>query len=183
MSTSSSASPDTPPMAYQVPVPVPLPTYNWAASDQMWEFSPIQVPAWDLDLNLQDQGWGKTWLSALHPGQRGLCHHGLMGTSRWSTQEQPCEVLRLHREHARQWDLPTSHVYELEDITKRSDESINELVDQICQLAHRAQIADGSDAAIDLKSNAGWFGWSQMPILSCTNNFWRSAVTRGYHTC
>ena len=23
---------------------------------------PIQVPAWDLDLNLQDQGWGKSWL-------------------------------------------------------------------------------------------------------------------------
>ena len=31
-------SPDMLPMAYQVPVHVPLPTYNWAASDQMWEF-------------------------------------------------------------------------------------------------------------------------------------------------
>ena len=40
MSTSfnSSASPDMPPMAYQAPVPVPLPTYNWAASNQMEEF-------------------------------------------------------------------------------------------------------------------------------------------------
>ena len=27
-----------PPMAYQAPVPVPVPTYNWVASDQMWEF-------------------------------------------------------------------------------------------------------------------------------------------------
>ena len=69
---------------------------------------PIQVPAWDLDLNSQHQGQGKTWLSTLHPGQRGLCHHGQMGTSRWSTQEWPCEVLRLHRKHIRQWDLPTS---------------------------------------------------------------------------
>ena len=51
---------------------------------------PIQVPAWDLDQNLQDQGWGKTWLPALHPGQRGLCCHGQMGTSRWSAQEWPC---------------------------------------------------------------------------------------------
>ena len=50
----------------------------------------IQVPAWDLDQNLQDQGWGKTLLPALHPGQRGLCCHGQMGTSRWDTQEQPC---------------------------------------------------------------------------------------------
>ena len=43
------------------------------------------------------------------------------------------------------------HVYKLEDITKRSDESINELVDWICQLAHRAQIGNGSDAAIEFE--------------------------------
>ena len=69
---------------------------------------PIQVPAWDLDQNLQDQGWGKTWLFTLHPGQRGLCHHGQMGTSGWCTQEWPYEVLRLHRQHVRCWNLPTS---------------------------------------------------------------------------
>ena len=43
------------------------------------------------------------------------------------------------------------YVYELEDITKRSDESIDELVDQICQLACRAQIGDGSDAVIEFE--------------------------------
>ena len=43
------------------------------------------------------------------------------------------------------------HVYELGDITKRSDESIDKLVDQICQLAQRAQIGDGSDAAIEFE--------------------------------
>ena len=69
---------------------------------------PIQVPAWNLDQNFQDQGWGKTWLSALHPGQRGLCCHGQMGTSRGDAQEQPCKVLRLHREHIRWWDIPMS---------------------------------------------------------------------------
>ena len=42
-------------------------------------------------------------------------------------------------------------VYKLEDITKRSDKSINELVDQICQLTHRAQIGNGSDAAIEFE--------------------------------
>ena len=46
---------------------------------------------------------------------------------------------------------PQVHVYELEDITKRSDESIYELVDWICQLAHRAQISDVSDAVIKFK--------------------------------
>ena len=46
---------------------------------------------------------------------------------------------------------PQVCVYELEDITKRSDESIDELVDGIYQLAHRAQISDGSDATIEFE--------------------------------
>ena len=46
---------------------------------------------------------------------------------------------------------PQVHVYKLEDITKRSDESIDELVDQMHQLACRAQIDDGSDAAIEFE--------------------------------
>ena len=46
---------------------------------------------------------------------------------------------------------PQVCVYELEDITKRSDKSIDELVGQMCQLACRAQIGNGSDAAIEFK--------------------------------
>ena len=46
---------------------------------------------------------------------------------------------------------PWVHIYELEDITKRSDESIDELVNQICQLSRRAQISDGSDAVIEFE--------------------------------
>ena len=46
---------------------------------------------------------------------------------------------------------PRVCVYGLEDITKRSDKSINELVDQIYQLAHRAQIGNGSDASIEFE--------------------------------
>ena len=46
---------------------------------------------------------------------------------------------------------PWVRVYELGDITKRSDESIDELVDQICQHTCRAQISDGSDAAIEFE--------------------------------
>ena len=110
---------------------------------------PIQVPAWDLDQNLQDQGWGKAWLSTLHPGQRGLCHHGQMGASRWITQEW-CHKFLDYIENTLDDEIsPRVCVYELEDITKRSDKSISELVDQICQLACRAQIGNGSDAAIE----------------------------------
>ena len=46
---------------------------------------------------------------------------------------------------------PQVCVYELEDTTKKSDESIDELVDWICQLACRAQIGNSSDAAIEFK--------------------------------
>ena len=46
---------------------------------------------------------------------------------------------------------PQVHVYELEDITKRPDKSIDELVDRINQLACRAQIGNGSDAATKFK--------------------------------
>ena len=46
---------------------------------------------------------------------------------------------------------PQVCVYELEDITKRSDKSIDELVDQIHQLTHRAQIGNGSDAVIEFE--------------------------------
>ena len=144
---------------------------------------PIQVPAWDLDQNLQDQGWGKTWLPALHPGQRGLCHHGQMVPADEMHKNDPAKFLDYIESMLDDEISPWVHVYKLEDITKRSDESIDELVNQICQLAQRAQIGNGSDAAIDSKFNVGWLGWSQMLTLSCANNFWRSAVTRGYHTC
>ena len=42
-------------------------------------------------------------------------------------------------------------MYKLEDITKRPDESIDELVDQIFQLTHRAQISNSSDTAIEFQ--------------------------------
>ena len=46
---------------------------------------------------------------------------------------------------------PEVCVYELEDVRKRSDESIDELIDRICQLAHCAQIGNGSDATIEFE--------------------------------
>ena len=46
---------------------------------------------------------------------------------------------------------PWVRVYELEDVKKRSDESVDELVDRICQLTCHAQIGDGSNAAIEFE--------------------------------
>ena len=44
---------------------------------------------------------------------------------------------------------PCVRVYELEDVKKRTDETIDALIDCICQLAHYALIGDGSDAAVE----------------------------------
>ena len=46
---------------------------------------------------------------------------------------------------------PQVHVYELEDVKKRADESVNELIDRIHQLTCHAQIGDGSDATIEFE--------------------------------
>ena len=53
-------------------------------------------------------------------------------------------------------DEISSHVrvYELEDVKKRTDETIDALIDSTCQLAYHASIGDGSDAAVELESSA-----------------------------
>ena len=47
---------------------------------------------------------------------------------------------------------PHVRVYELEDIKKRTDETINAHVDCICQLAHRALIGNRSDAGVEFEA-------------------------------
>ena len=42
-------------------------------------------------------------------------------------------------------------VYELEDVKKRTDETIDALIDCIHQLTHHALIDDGSDAAVQVQ--------------------------------
>ena len=153
MSTSSSlpTSPDTPLMAYQVPVHVPLPMYNWAASDQMQEFCLFKC---------QLETW--TWIHKIKAEEKLdylLCilgKEGYAAMDRWVTADEahkndPMRFLDCIESTLDNEISPWVHVYELEDITKRSDKSINELVDWICQLAHRAQISNGSDAAIELE--------------------------------
>ena len=44
---------------------------------------------------------------------------------------------------------PHVRVYELKDVKKRTDETVDALTDCICQLAHCALIGYGSDAGVD----------------------------------
>ena len=46
-------------------------------------------------------------------------------------------------------------VYHLQDVKKRIDDTIDALIDCICQLAHHALIGDVSDAAVSLKFSTG----------------------------
>ena len=46
---------------------------------------------------------------------------------------------------------PHNRVYELEDVKKRTEETIDTFIDCICQLALHALKGDGSDAAVDFE--------------------------------
>ena len=67
--------------------------------------------------------------------------------------------------------FPPVCVYELEDITKRSDKSIDELVDQIHQLTCRAQISNGSDTVIEFEVQYRLIWAIQMLTSSCSSSF------------
>ena len=149
MSTSSSASHDMPPMVYQAPVPVPLPIYNWTASDQMQEFYlfKCQLETWTRICKIKAEEKLDYLLCIL--GKEGYA-----AMERWVPADEvhknkPVKFLDYIESTLDDEISPQVHVFELEDITKRSDKSIDELVDQICQLSHRAQIGDGSDATIE----------------------------------
>ena len=150
MSTLSTPS-DMPPMAYQVPVHVPLPIYNWAASDQIYEFFlfKCQLETWTQIHKIKAEEKLDYLLCIL--GKEGYAT-----MDRWVPADEACKSDPMKFLDYMESTLDDKislwvHVYELEDITKRSDESIDELVDQICQLTHRAQIGNGSDAAIEFE--------------------------------
>ena len=47
---------------------------------------------------------------------------------------------------------PHVRVYGLEDVKKRTDQTIDALIDCICQLVHPALIGDGSDVAVEFEA-------------------------------
>ena len=117
MSTSSnlSASPDMPPMAYLVPVPVPLPMYNWADSNWMRDFClfKCQLETWTRICKIK----AEEKLDYL------LCILGNAAMDRWVPADEahkndPMKFLDYKEstldDEISQW----IHIYELEDITK-----------------------------------------------------------------
>ena len=138
-------------MAYQAPVPVPLPTYNWATSDQMQEFClfKCQLETWTRIHKIKVQEKLDYLLCIL--GKEGYAAMDRWVPTDEAHKNDPVKFLDYIESTLDDEISPQIHVYELEDITKRSDESIDELVDRICQLTDRAYIGNGSDAAIEFE--------------------------------
>ena len=138
-------------MAYQAPVPVPLPTYNWAASNQMQEFClfKCQLETWTRICKIKAEEKLDYLLCTL--GKEGYAAMDRWVPADAAHKNNPMKFLDYIESTLDDKISPRVHVYELEDITKRSDESIDELVDWIWQLAHRVQIGNGSDTAIEFK--------------------------------
>ena len=149
MSGPTSSAPT--PVLCQAPVNVPLPTYDWNVADQMWGF-------WLFKSQLDTWFW--LWkIKAVECLDYLLCILGKDGYAAMDHWVPPDE--------AHKWDperfldylestlddaiSPWVCIYELEDVKKRSDESVNELIDRICQLTFHAQIGNVSNAAIEFE--------------------------------
>ena len=116
-------------MAYQAPVHVPLPMCNWAASNQMWEFClfKCQLETWTRICKIKAEEKLDYLLCIL--GREGYA-----AMDRWvpvddAHKNKPVKFLD-YIESTLDNDISTQVcVYQLEDITKRSDKSIDELED------------------------------------------------------
>ena len=139
------------PVLSQAPVNVPLPTYNWNMADQMQEFHLFKgqletcfrlckIKAEEcldylLCILVKECYTAMDCWVPLDEGQKG----------------NPEKFLNYIESTLDNEISPCICVYELEDVKKKSDKSVNEFLDRIYQLACCAQIDNGSDAAIEFE--------------------------------
>ena len=77
---------------------------------------------------------------------------------------------------------PCVRVYDLANVKRRTDETINALVDHICQLACCALIGDGSDAAVKFEVQHRLIHAIPDSDIELRRSFSRSVETRVPHT-
>ena len=141
-SATSSASMPATSILCQVPVNVPLLTYNWNAADQMWEFCLFKCQLETLFRLCKIKA--EECLDYL------LC---ILGKEGYATMDQWVLADEVYKNYPEKFldyiestlddeISPQVHVYELEDVKKRSDKSSNELIDSICQLIWAIPDAD-----------------------------------------
>ena len=126
------------------------PQYDFDAPDQHKEFRMFkqQLTSWFILRQIQEFQALPAILSCL--GRKGYDIH-----DEWcadaATKKDWCAFL-LHFESTLDTEVgPRVHMYDLEAIWKKKDETAKELVVHICQMAARARIGDGSTAAIEFE--------------------------------
>ena len=146
------SSPSTPaPVSCQASISVSLPTYDWNAADQMHEFRlfKCQLDNWFWLHKVKAEECLDYLLCILgKEGYTAMDHTVLTGEADKCDPEKFLNYLESTLDDE---ISPQVQVYELEDIKKRSDESIDELIDRICQLTCHGQIGNSSDAAIEFR--------------------------------
>ena len=118
---------------YQAPLSVPLPTYDWNVTHQMWEFRlfKCQLDTWFWLCKIK----AKEHLDYL------LCilsKEGYTAMDHWVPPDEahkwdPEKFLDYLESTLDDKISPQIWVYDLDDVKKRSDKSVNELIDRICQ--------------------------------------------------
>ena len=139
------------PVLYQAPVNVPLPTYGWNVADQMQEFHlfSCQFDTWFQLYKIKAEECLDYLLCIL--GKEGYTVMDSWVPPDEGHKQDPEKFLDYTESTLDDEISPWVHVCDLEDVKKRSDEFVNELIDRIYQLACHAQIGDGSDAAIEFE--------------------------------
>ena len=128
----SSASMPTTPFLCQAPVNVPLPTYDWNVADQMQEFHlfKFQLETWFRLLKIKAEECLHYLLCILgKDGYAAMDHWVLLDEGHKQNPEKFLDYIESTLDDK---ISPQVCVSELEDVKKRSDKSVNELVDRIC---------------------------------------------------
>ena len=125
-----------------------LPTYDWNAPDQMHEFRlfKCQLDTWFQLCKVKAEECLDYLLCIM--GKEGYAAMDCWVPTDEDHKQDPEKFLNYLESILDDEISPWVLVYELEDIKKSCDESIDELIDRICQLAHHVQIGDGRNAAI-----------------------------------
>ena len=135
----------------QAPINVPLPTYDWNAPDQMQEFQLFkqQFASWKKICQIMSDEVDYL-LSIL--GMEGYAAMDHWMPTDPADKTDAWKFLNYIESTLDDEISPHVRVYELEDVKKRTDETIDALIDHICQLACCALIGDGSDAAVEFEA-------------------------------
>ena len=113
------------PVIYQAPINVPLPTYDWNAADQMHEVRlfKCQLDTWIQICKIKAKEYMDYLLCIL--GKEGYAAMDCWVPTDGVHKKDPMKFLNYLKRTLDDEISPSVWVYKLEDIKKKSDESID----------------------------------------------------------